>query len=136
MAFFSTIRATERSPVRPDPAIEHPGSLQAAHIANGAAVSLPHHLPVSLAGMTTDHLVGSRHERSAHPTAPGTHRAGLTTASPSGVFAGISVDLAEPDGVARPHNGVARPLRVRPSENVTIDDGRRKSWESASEHSS
>jgi len=67
-----------------------------------------------------------RSPRAAHPTAPSMHRAGLTAASPSEVFAAMPVDLAVPDGLARPPDGVARPLRARRSQDVIVDHGRRK----------
>jgi hypothetical protein len=139
VALFSTIRSTERSLLRRDRSSEDPRSPQAAHVE--ADFSLPRHLLVSLAGITADvtklqqrcddaaqvqvaletilgrldYLVDSIYQRAAHPTAPSMHRAGLTAVSPSEVSAAMPVDLAEPDGVARPPNAVARPLRARRS---------------------
>jgi hypothetical protein len=142
VALFSTIRSTERSLLRRDRSSEDPRSPQAAHVEHVEAdFSLPRHLLVSLAGITADvtklqqrcddaaqvqvaldtilgrldYLVDSIYQRAAHPTAPSMHRAGLTAVSPSEVSAAMPVDLAEPDGVARPPNAVARPLRARRS---------------------
>lgn len=163
MALFSTIRSTERSSLRRDRSVEDPGAPQAAHLEHAEAeFSLPRHLLVSLAGITADvtslqqrcddaaqvqvalgtilgrldDLVDSIYQQAAHPAAPSMHRAGLTAASPSDVFAAMPVDLADADNVARPPNGVARPLQARRSLNYVIDHGRRQSWVSASEHSS
>jgi hypothetical protein len=138
MALFSTIRSTERSRPRRNRSIEDPRSPQAAHAEHVKAdFSLPRHLLISLAGITADvtslqqrcdddaqvqvalgtilgrldYLVDSIYQQAAaHPAAPNVHPAGLTAASPSEVFASMPVDLADADTVARPLNGVARPL--------------------------
>jgi len=127
MVLFSTISSTERSLSRRDRSIEDPRSPQAAHVKHGAAgLSRSLRFLVSLTGIPAGYRVDRSSQRAAHPTAPSMHRSGLTAASPFEAFAAMPVDRAVPDGVARPADGVARPLRARRSQDVIIDHGRRK----------